>query len=96
MKGRFSATLLPGMRAANPDLRIGVYRNATFGNAGMTEDLYARRRRQPDPRDQVANHLPDANRLPGWSSTYERLLRRPLIARSRYDDCYLDVLGYGR
>lgn len=95
MKGKFSATLLPGMRAANPDLRLGVYRNATFGNAGMTEDLYA--------HDAGGNRIhaikwPTTYLMqidsPGWSSALNASCA-DLVARSGYDDCYLDVLGYG-
>mgnify|MGYP002381793176 CR=1 FL=1 len=95
MKGKFSGTTLAAMRAANPDLRLGVYRNATFGNAGLDESLYAR------------NASGAKIYALGWPSTYLMQVDsagwtaavgascRDLIARSGYDDCYLDVLGSG-
>lgn len=83
------------MKSVNPDLRLVVYKNATFGGAGLPEDMFARNA----SGGKVAARE--------WPSTFVMKLDDPrwrahvaekcvLLARtSNYDGCFLDVLGSG-
>ena len=95
MNRKFSGTTLAAMRAANPDLRLGVYRNATFGGKDLDESLYARNASggRIYALDWPSTYLMKLD-SPGWAASLASSCR-DMIAKSAYDDCYLDVLGSG-
>ncbi|HRC41449.1 putative glycoside hydrolase [Nostocoides sp.] len=95
MRGKFTAANLAAMRAANPDLRIGVYRNATFGGKALDESLYARNAAGSRiyALDWPTTFLMKLD-SPSWSSSLTASCAE-MISKSGYDDCYLDVLGSG-
>ncbi len=94
MPNKFKSTAAV-MKAANPDLKLVVYKNATFGGSGLPEDLYA--------------HNAAGKKVPAkdWPSTYVMKIDDPrwraqvaekcvlLTRTSNYDGCFLDVLGSG-
>ncbi|GAA1794031.1 putative glycoside hydrolase [Nostocoides veronense] len=83
------------MKKANPALELSVYRNATFATGALPEATYA--------------HTAAGERIHSlkWPTTYLMELDSPawhkqiattctnMVAASKYDYCYLDVLGNG-
>lgn len=94
MRGKFTEHI-SAMKTANPSLQIAVYQNATFGGSSFTEDMYA--------HDRYGARIHAIK----WPTTFLMQLDSPkwtnfvttncrdLITKSRYDTCYLDVLGNG-
>ena len=94
MPKRFTASVAL-MKAANPALELGVYRNATFATGKLAESTYA--------------HTASGERIHSlkWPTTYLMELGSPawraqvdttcttMVRASKYDYCYLDVLGNG-
>ena len=95
MPNKFKSTAA-SMRAVNPDLKLVVYKNATFGNGTrFPEDLYARNASggkvaAKDWPTTFVMQLTDAR----WRT--EVADKCVLLTRtSNYDGCFLDVLGPG-
>lgn len=94
MRGKFTKDIA-AMKAVNPALKTLVYRNATFGGSGYADNLYAK------------NKSGQRIHATKWPTTFLMNLASPawanevgkscveLIAASKYDGCFLDVLGSG-
>lgn len=94
MRGKFTKEIA-AMKAANPSLKVLVYRNATFGGKGYADNLYAKNKsgQRIYARKWPTTFLMNIS-SPAWASEVGRSCVE-LIKVSKYDGCFLDVLGSG-
>lgn len=94
MRGKFTKEI-SAMKAANPALKVLVYRNATFGGKGYADSLYAKNKsgQRIYARKWPTTYLMNIS-SPAWASEVGRSCVE-LINVSKYDGCFLDVLGSG-
>ena len=94
MRGKFTKEIA-AMKSANPALKVLVYRNATFGGKGYADSLYAKNKsgQKIYARKWPTTFLMNIS-SPAWASEVGRSCVE-LINVSKYDGCFLDVLGSG-
>ncbi len=93
-RGKFTRDVA-AMKAANPALKVLAYRNATFGGSGYPDSLYAKDKngRRIYARKWPTTFLMNISSS-AWASTVGKSCVE-LINASKYDGCFLDVLGSG-
>lgn len=94
MRGKFTKDIA-AMKAANPSLKVLVYRNATFGGKSYPDSLYAKNKsgQRIYARKWPTTFLMNIS-SPAWAAEVGRSCVE-LINVSKYDGCFLDVLGSG-
>ncbi len=94
MRGKFTKDIA-AMKSANPSLKVLAYRNATFGGSGFADSLYAHNKsgQRIYARKWPTTFLMNIS-SPAWANEVGRSCVE-LINVSKYDGCFLDVLGSG-
>lgn len=94
MRGKFTKDIA-AMKAANPSLKVLAYRNATFGGKGYADSLYAKNKsgQKIYARKWPTTFLMNLS-SPAWAAEVGKGCVE-LIKVSKYDGCFLDVLGSG-
>lgn len=94
MRGKFTKQIA-AMKQANPALKVLVYRNATFGGKNYPDSLYAKNK---NGQRIYARKWPTTFLMNMSSTAWRNEVGRScveLINVSKYDGCFLDVLGSG-